>query len=102
MPAEIYIALNMEARIEESAASVPELGGYLLYDGPSFPLRHPAIKMGFAFLHHMHGECNGNGRITPARIPVNTIPLDYDTCGFVAGPGKVGDYRGSSIWNESL
>ena len=72
---------------------LPDLGGYLLYDGPSFPLRHPAIKTGFAFLHHMHGECNGNSRIVPAPIPVLTIPLDYDTCGFVAGPGKLGDYR---------
>ena len=93
MNLKICVACNMEARVEESAAGLPELGGYLLYDGPSFSLRHSPIKTGLAFLHHMHGECNVNGRIAPARIPVKTIPLDYDTRGFVAGPGKVGDYR---------
>ena len=41
----------------------------------------------------MSGACDFDCRIVPARIPVKTIPLDYDTCGFVAGPGKVGDYR---------
>ena len=79
----------MEAGVEESAAGLPELGGYLLYDGPSFPLRHPPIKTGPAFLHHMNGDCNVNGRIVPAPISVKTIPLDYDACGFVAGPGKL-------------
>ena len=93
MLAKICVACNMEAGVAESAAGLHELGSYLLYDGPLFPFCHPAIKTGLAFLHHMYGDCDFNCRIVPARIPVKTIPLDYDTCGFVAGPGKVGDYR---------
>jgi|TARA_B100000315_G_scaffold222179_1_gene226062 hypothetical protein len=88
----VCLAFDMEARVEESAAGLLHLRGYLLYDSPSFPLRHLATKTGLAFLHHMHGDCNVNSRIAPAPIPVKTIPLDYDACGFVAGPGKLGDY----------
>ena len=87
--AKICVACNMEAGVEESAAGLPELGVYLLYDGPSFSLCHLAIKTGLAFLHHMYGDCNFNGRITPARIPVKTIPLDYDTCGSSLAPGRL-------------
>ena len=81
MLVKVCLTFDMEARVEESAAGLHELGSYLLYDGPLFPLRHPAVKASLAFFHYMTGDCDFNCRIVPAPIPVTTVPIDNDASG---------------------